>query len=179
MVRRNRNLVVQRDRGSVALSEQGKAVVLEKYREKAWKQNQWAGFSATSVPTVRRFIAGDFVDAACFHALITALGLEVNDDFKIKRIKVVAPLLLPALEPVGLDDVRGIFMTARFTEDNYTQVARGIRHLTSLLINGVATYGDDKNSVTVSGDFSEDDREHIEMTIAQLEKLFSSHRVTW
>lgn len=70
-------------------------------------------------------------------------------------------------------------MTATFTEAKRPQIERAMRHLQELLIDGEVTYSENRDSVTVSGDFSEKNREHIKMTIAQLERLFASCKVTW
>ena len=163
-----------------ALSDEGKAAVTERIRVKNWTRVGWAAQASTSTATIKRFIAGVPVEAACFYSLIEALGLDVKESYKRNKIELVNSALIPILECLRLDEIPGIFMTARFTENNRNSIERGLRHLRKFLIaGGEITLTEDKGSVTVCGSFSEDSREHVEQTITQLEKLFLSCHVTW
>lgn len=171
--------MTKRNRGTIALSMEGRQIVKATVYQRGWTQDSWASEGFTSVSTVKRLLKGNPVEARCFYSLLQSLGLEIQDSYIHKRTSDVKSLLLsPRGDPSSLHQP-GVFMTATFTCDKRPQIERAMRHLQELLIDGEVVFSESRESVTVSGDFCEDDREHIKMTIAQLERLFTSCKITW
>ena len=186
--------MVKRNRGTIALSIEGMEIVKTAVYGRGWTQERLAEMAYTSVSTVKRLIKGSPVEPSSLYSLLNALDLEVQDSYIIQPKKVQFHTLahIPSqpeniqhlLQPLEISSPQhrpGIFMTAIFTEDKRPQIIRGMRHLEKLLINGKITFSSDRETgaVTVSGDFCEKNRKHIEMTIAELERLFTKCEITW
>jgi hypothetical protein len=171
--------MTKRNRGTMALSVEGVQIVRTAVYQQGWTQRLWAEKGYTSVSTVKRLLNGNSVEAHCFYSLLQALDLEVQDSYICKQTGSVQSLLLSPREILSSQHQPGVFMTATFTEDKRPQIERAMRHLQELLIDGEVVFSENRGAVTVSGDFCENSREHIRMTIAQLERLFTSCRVTW
>jgi transcriptional regulator with XRE-family HTH domain len=183
----------KRNRGTMALSVEGMKIVKTAVYQLGWTQDRWAERAYTSISTLKRLINGTPVEPSSLYSLIQALGLEVQDSYILKQPENLQPLSLsyiheeteniqPLLQPLKTSSPQyqsGVFMTATFTEDKRPQIERAMRHLGELLINGQITFSENRGAVTVSGDFREENREHIKMTIAQIEKLFTSCKITW
>lgn len=171
--------MAKRNRATLSLSIDGIQVVKTTVYKRRLTQDQWARLGFTSVSTAKRLLNGNRVEARCLYSLLEALGLEIQDSYICKQPNAERSILIPPQETSLSLSLPGVFMTAIFAESNRSQIQRGMRHLQELLINGEITYSENKGEVTVSGDFSKDNKEHIEMTINKLERLFISYRLTW
>lgn len=177
----------QRNRNTIALSEDAILVVRDAVGRQGWSQEHWSYMANTSISTTKRLIAGKAVEPACFFSLLNSLRLEVREDYIVrKKNSVQPPLLAPTpeeplfqLENPLTNSQPGFLMTGIFTEDKRPQIERTLRHLQNLLLDAEIIFGEDEGSVVVTGHFSEDNESHIKMTISYLEKLLTSCKVTW
>jgi hypothetical protein len=178
----------KRNRRTLALTAEGRDFVrtaVDKYRGRVelgygkFSLDRLSYAANISISTLKRLLAGKHVDSSSFYALLNALNLEVQDNHVQKRSVVFEVPISP--QPVSnfAQHSTGVFMTVKFPVDNLSHIKRAINHLQDLLIDVEVIYSENKDAVTVSGDFSESDREHIEMTIEWIKKYSTSHKVTW
>ena len=158
----------------IALSLDSIETIRDALSARRLTQEAWSYKAYVSVSTVKRLLNGERVDRTSLHAALEAIGLSINN------IPTQADTLTPAPLRMNLDiGGPGIFMTATFVYTKRSQIERAIHHLQTLLINSEVMFTDSNDGVTVSGDFEEHNRTQIEMTIAQLERMFTSYTITW
>lgn len=168
----------QRNRNTIALSEDGKVAVLNAMGKKRLNQTFLAHRALVSVSTIKRFLSGKAIDVTCFYSLLASLSLEIQDSYIVKKLNPLNAILVVENQPTN--SLPGVFMTGVFTKDKRPQVERILNHLRELLIDGgKVRFGNDGDSVVVRGEFSETNRKHIEMTISELDEIMDSLKVTW
>jgi hypothetical protein len=176
----------QRNRRSIALSDIG----IEAARQKlacrnlyggGWTYDGWALEACVSTSTVKRLLAGKSIDPSCFYSLLKKLDLELKDGYIRNKtdFATATPPILPVSEYSSSPELPGVLMIGKFTPNKIPRIERALKQLQSLLVDGEITFNHEKGMVTVHGEFSEQNKEIIEETIAHLEKLFDYSKVTW
>lgn len=169
----------KRNTNSKGLSDVGIKEVRKAVAKEGWTQEAWANYSCTSVPTVKRLLAGKNISPSCFYALMGSLNLEEEDCYIRQKTNTDTSPLILSTKDTSYHQVPGVLMIGKFTENKLPRIERTLKHLRSLLIDSEITLNEEKGMMTVHGEFSEENKELIEATIAHLEELLEYSHVTW
>lgn len=162
----------RRNRSSIGLSEEGVLAVRKHLSFKRLSQWEWSFQSHVSVSTAKRLLQGKAVDSSYFKALINTLELEISEHHLCaKPVSISFSPRTPKKSNTAPKKNPGIFMTVVFNQEDRFDVEVVVEHLRKLLIDSEVLFSEDGESVSLHGNFSEDRRKHVEMTIARLEHL--------
>jgi DNA-binding XRE family transcriptional regulator len=163
----------QRNRGTLALSTAGKAAVRKAQALKGLTQQELADRSHVSVTTIKRLLQGKKVDPTCLNETLLSLGLELQDSLIQVRATLKEPI--GALNAQCLDGTPYLNMGLQYgstypeTGDSNTLPKRP-PECSSL---------QGKTGVFMTGRFSQDKTQEVEMAVDHLKSLLIGGEVDY